>query len=298
MMQSHLAYRIAGSLAALVSAAAWAFGSILFRRLGDEVSPFGMNLGKGIIGILCLGIVTLLVGIGPVTGRTFLLLGLSGLLGIALGDTFFFKALIQLGPRLTILLGTLGPVFTVILAVVFLRERPSLLAWMGIPLIIGGTTWVLWERAPREKLKVKWTYGIKYALLSAISMSLGIIFAKIGVASCSTLQATFIRFLWSVIGLTFWGCVTSELRNWLMPFRNSRLLKLMFFTALFVIFGGFWLFLVALKYIDASVAAMLNSTTPLFILPMAVFLLKEKISFRAIVGAILAVGGIILIFIG
>jgi drug/metabolite transporter (DMT)-like permease len=297
-MQTNLAYGLLGSSAALVSASAWAFGSILFRRLGDEVSPLGMNLGKGIIGILCLGIVILLTGIKPISSPAFLLLGISGLLGIALGDTFFFKALIQLGPRLTILLGTLGPVFTVILAVFFLRERPSILVWMGIPLIIGGTTWVLWERTPLEKLKANWTHGIKYALLSALCMSLGIIFAKIGVASCSTLQATLIRFLWSVIGLTLWGCVTGELKNWLIPFINPRLLKLIFFTVLIVIFGGFWLFLVALKYIDASIAAILNSTTPLFILPMAVFLLKEKISLRAILGAILAVGGIALIFIG
>ncbi len=297
MVQSHLTYGILGSLAALISAAAWAFGSILFRRLGSEVSPFGMNLGKGIVGILCLGIVILLTGIEPVAGRAFLFLGVSGLLGIALGDTFFFKALIQLGPRLTILLGTLGPVFTIILAVVFLRERPSLLSWMGIPLVIGGTTWVLWEQTPEKELKVKWTYGIKYALLSALCMSLGIIFAKIGVASCSTLQATFIRFLWSVIGLSLWGCLTGELGNWLMPFRNLRLLKLIFFAVLIVIFGGFWLFLVALKYIDASIAAILNSTTPLFILPMAVFLMKEKITLRAILGAIVAVSGITLIFI-
>jgi len=295
---SHLIYGMLGSFAALASAAAWAFGSILFRKLGDEVSPLGMNLGKGIIGILCLGIVILLIGIEPVSSRTFLLLGVSGLLGIALGDTFFFKALIQLGPRLTILLGTLGPVFTVILAVIFLRESPSFLTWMGIPLIIGGTTWVLWERTPREKIKTGWSSGIKYAILSALCMSLGIIFAKIGVASCSALQATFIRFLWSVIGLTFWGWVTHELKIWLTPFRNPRLLRLIFFAVLVAIFGGFWLFLVALKYIDASVAATLNSTTPLFILPMAVFLLKEKISFRAIIGAVVAVGGIILIFIG
>jgi len=297
MMQSHLIYGILGSSAALVSAAAWAFGSILFRKLGDEVSPLGMNLAKGIIGILYLGVVLLVIGIEPVSSRTFLLLGVSGLLGIALGDTFFFKALINLGPRLTILLGTLGPAFTVILAVVFLRERPSLLAWMGIFLTTAGVIWVLWEQTPQKKIKEKWASGIKYALLSALCISVGIIFAKIGVASCSTLQATLIRFLGSLLGLTIFGCATHNLKNWLTPFRNPRLLRFAFFTVFVVIFGGFWLFLVALKYIDASIAAILNSTTPLFILPMAIFLLKEKISFRTILGAIMAVGGITLIFI-
>lgn len=298
MMQSDIAYGILGSLAALVSAAAWAFGSILFRRLGDEVSPLGMNLGKGIIGVVCLGAVILFTGREPVTSRAFLFLGVSGLLGIALGDTFFFKALVELGPRLTILLGTLGPVFTVILAVVFLRERPPLLAGMGIPLVIAGTTWVLWEQAPKKEIRHARNHGVAYALLSALCMSLGIIFAKIGVASCSALQATFIRFLWSAAGLALWGCIRRDLAGWLRPFKEPRLLKFIFVTVLVVIFGGFWVFLIALKYIGASVAATLNSTTPLFILPMTAFFLKEKVSLRAVLGAAVAVAGIALIFIG
>lgn len=297
-MQNQLFYGILGSVAALVSAAAWAFGSILFRRLGEEVSPLGMNLGKGLLGILILGVIILLIGIEPLDARTFIFLGLSGLLGIALGDTFFFKALIHLEPRLTVLLSSLGPAFTVILAVVFLRERPSLLAWTGICLTIAGITWVLWERVPVEKIEVKQTSGVKYAVLSALCMSLGVIFAKIGVAGCSALQATFIRFLWSVIGLTLWGSVTHSLKKWLKPLRQPRLFKLILSAVLVATFGGFWLFLVALKYIDASVATILNSTTPLFILPMAALFLKEKISLRAIIGAVVAVGGVALIFIG
>ena len=70
------------------------------------------------------------------------------------------------------------------------------------------------------------------------------------------------------------------------------------FLAVFVaIFGGFWLFLVALKYADASVATVLNSTTPLFILPMAAISLKEKIPVHAVIGSIIGVMGVALIFI-
>ncbi|MDD5772428.1 MAG: DMT family transporter [bacterium] len=298
MMQSHLIYGMLGGLAALGSAVAWAFGSILFEKLGNDVSPLGMNLGKGIIGILYLGILLLLIGMEPINNRDFLFLALSGLLGIALGDTFFFKALMHLGPRLTILLETLGPVLTVIMAVLFLHERPSSLAWTGSIFTIAGVTWVLFESAPMEKLKENWISGVKYALLSSFCMSLGIIFAKIGVSSTSALQGTLIRFLFSVIGLTLWGTATREIKNWLLPFKNIRSLKLLLLTVFIAVFGGFWLFLVALKYIDASIATILNSTTPLFILPMVVFISKEKISPRAIIGAVIAIAGIGLIFVG
>lgn len=296
MIQSRLIYVTFGSLAALTSAFTWALGSILFRKLGDKVSPLGMNLGKNIIGILYLGVILLLLGIEPMSNREFLLLICSGLLGIALGDTFFFRALIYLGPRLTLLLGTLGPAVTVILAVLFLKERLSLLAWIGIILTMGGVTWVSWERSPREEIRKNRTSGIRYLLLSILCTSIGIIFAKIGVSSVSALQGLLIRFLGGTIGLTLYGGVSRQLRNWLIPFKDPRLLRFILFTVFIVVFGGFWLFLLGLKYIDASVATILNSTTPLFVLPLAAFILKEKISIREIIGATVAVSGVALIF--
>jgi drug/metabolite transporter (DMT)-like permease len=296
-MQMQLFYGTLGSLAALASASAWAFTSILFRRLGEDVSPLGMNLGKGIIGILFLGFALLLFGTEPLDSRTLMTLGASGLLGIALGDTLFFKGLIYLGPRLMLLLGTLGPALTIILAVIFLKERPTVLDWMGILLTFMGVTWVLWERAPRQELRANWSAGIRCALLSVLCTSIGIILAKVGVETISALTATFIRLSGGLVGLIFWGGISREMKNWLAPFRNPRLLRLLLFTVLVAIFGGFWLFLVALKYIDASIATILNSTTPLFILPMAAFMLKEKVSSRAVLGAMVAVGGIVLIFI-
>jgi drug/metabolite transporter (DMT)-like permease len=257
-----------------------------------------MNLGKTILGILYIGAVLLLTGISPIGSREFLLLGASGLLGIALGDTLFFRALIYLGPRLTVLLGTAGPVVTVLLAVIFLKERPSLQAWIGIILVLTGITWILWKLSPKARTQSNYLPGIKYLLLSIACTSIGIIFAKIGVSSTSALQALFIRFLGGAVGLAVFGCASRKLTTWLLPFRNLRLLKFIAFTVLVVVFGGFWLFLLSLKYIDASIATILNSTEPLFILPLAAFVLKEKISLSEITGAIVAVGGVVLIFIG
>ena len=296
MIQSHLIYGALGSFAALASAFTWALGSILFRKLGNKVSPLGMNLGKNAIGILYIGIILLLTGIKAMSNREFLILGASGLLGIALGDTFFFKALIQLGPRLTVLLGTLGPVFTVILAVIFLREMPSFLAWIGILLTTAGVSWISWERSPKKDIRKNRTSGIKYMLLSILCTSIGIIFAKIGVTSVSALQALFIRFIGGTIGLTLYGLASRKINICLAPFRDIRLLKFILLTVFIVVFGGFWLFLLSLKYIDASVAAILNSTEPLFILPLTAFLLKEKISLQEIIGAIVVVSGVVLIF--
>ncbi|MFC2048817.1 DMT family transporter [Elusimicrobiota bacterium] len=298
MIHSPIIYSLLGGGAALLSAAAWAYTTILFSKLGNEISPPGMTLGKSIIGIVYLGIVLLVIGGEPVSAKTFLFLGLSGLLGIALGDTLYFKALMLLGPRLIVLLGVVGPVFTVVLSLIFLRETHSFLVWMGILFTLGGVLWVLWERSPQEKEGKSRVSGIVYGLLSVLFISLGIILAKIGVKSVSAIQATTIRLFFGGLGIFFWGATTRHLKPWLGPCLKKHLLKVLLFTVFIAIFGGFWLFILSLKYIDASIATVLNSTTPLFILPMTALVLKEKISVREVLGAFIAVIGVTLIFTG
>jgi len=286
-----LSASLLGSGIALSSAAAWALCSILFHRIGEESSPAGMNLAKCAIGACSLGITLLCIGTQPMDAKTFLLLGSSGLLGIALGDTFFFKALSLLGPRLILLLETLGPLVTVLLAVIFLHERPSFLIWIGALLVLGGITVVVWEKMPREKIILR-VSGIICALLFVLCNSVAIILAKVAIASLPALQATFIRLAWAMAGLCLWGALTRQLAQWTAPFKNLPLFRNILFSSLLADFGGFWLSLLALKYIDVSVATILNATTPLFILPLAFLMLNEKISLRAILGATSAVAGV------
>ena len=46
--------QIIGIGAALTSAAAWALGAILFKKIGEKASPFGMTLTKGAAGSVVL----------------------------------------------------------------------------------------------------------------------------------------------------------------------------------------------------------------------------------------------------
>ena len=289
-----LALTLAGGLAALGSAAAWAVGSILFRRIGEEASPLGMNLGKGLIGLVMLGAVLAVTGVEPVDGRSVGFLAASGLVGIALGDTFFFMALVRLEPRLTLLLATVGQVFTVLLALVLLGERPAALAWPGMALVLGGVTWVMRERLPDEKPEKRHQrrLGVIYGLLASVCMSAGILLAKVGVAEVSALQGTFLRLAAGVIGLAVFGVATRQVGAWLRPFRDLRLLRSIVVAVVVIMFGGFYLSLLALKLTDASVASVLNATEPLFILPLAALVLGERISSRAGVGAAVAVAGV------
>lgn len=137
---------VVGVMAALGSAASWALGSVLFRRLGDHLPPVALTFAKGITSVVLLGIAIAIIGFESIGLDAWLLLILSGLLGIALGDTLFFLALNNLGAHAVVILFTLGQVLTLILAVLWLGERPQPLDWAGINLILGGVAIVMWTR--------------------------------------------------------------------------------------------------------------------------------------------------------
>ncbi len=283
----------------LLSACSWALGAILWRRLGDRLSPYGMNLAKTAVGALFLGAALLVVGVEPVGARSVACLALSGILGIAVGDTFFFLALMELGPRRASLMGALNPVAIALAAAAFLGERPAPAAWAGIVAASFGVGWVLWERsAPAGAGAANRSLGVRYGVLSVLCTAGGVLLAKVGVAAAPSVHAAWIRLLAGAAALTLWGASRSALGRWVEPLRAGTLLAQVAAVVAVVVFGGFWLSLLALKHIDAAVAGTLNATAPLFILPMSAIFMKERLSLRAILGAGIAVGGVALILAG
>ena len=116
-----------------------------------------------------------------------------------------------------------------------------------------------------------------------------------GVRTVSPLTATFIRIFWGVTGLLLWGALNRRIIKDLTPFKDIVLFKNFVFIVMIGVYGGFWLFLVSLKYIDVATASSLNSTSALFVLPMAAIIAREYVSWRAVAGALIAVLGVILI---
>jgi drug/metabolite transporter (DMT)-like permease len=292
MMELEL--RLIGMLAALGSALAWAIGSILFKRLGESIPPLAMTLAKGIVSVVFLGLSLVFTQFEGVETSAVLLLILSGVLGIALGDTFFFIALQDLSPHALALLLMSGQVLTAVLAIVFLQEIPSLWGWLGIFLVMAGIQIVLGAKLSLEGAKRR---GVIFGFLAVLCMSVSLLVAKAGLESMSTLQATFIRMLAGTVGMLSFGLVTKQVKRWMLPFRDPSLIAFFLISVCVVTFGGFWLSLVAVKYVDVAIASSLNSIEPVFILPLAAVFLKEQVTSRAIVGTLVATSGVVLLIV-
>src|SRR5437764_1654844 len=234
-----------GILAALGCAASWAMGAVLFKKVGEQLSSPAMTLVKSFISAALLGLVLLLIGYTSVSAETMILLVLSGVLGIAIGDTLFFAALKELTPHTLIMLLTGGQVLTVLLAVIFLKESPTPIAWLGIALVIAGIFIVVRANLSGENKKSP-LKGIVLGAFSVACMSTSYVIAKKPLEEPgSAMEATFIRMLAGGITMLLIFLFTGQAKNWWQPFRDSNLLGQFFLSVAMLTFGGFWLTFVA-----------------------------------------------------
>ena len=123
-----------GVLAALVAAMAWTGASALWRSLSGRMSAIRLNAMKnGLASLLFLP--ALLTLPRNIEWEAMLLLLLSGLLGIAAGDSFYLGALRRLGTRRTLTVEASGPVLASIAGVLVLGESLRVKTALGALLV-------------------------------------------------------------------------------------------------------------------------------------------------------------------
>ncbi|MCB9478980.1 MAG: DMT family transporter [Deltaproteobacteria bacterium] len=281
-----------GGSYALGAAAVWAVASIFWRRLGDRVAPVGMNLAKGLVGLVCILAVFSFTPFTVPSLRSWLLLGASGIIGIGVGDTVYFGALIRLGPRRALLMTALIPVATTLAAMVFLGEMLTPSDAVGAVLCVGGVTWVMFERLPEDTLAHVKRGGIALAMLFIVCEAAGYLLSKLGLEGVKPMDALFVRMLFGVAYLVIIGSARRQVADWLRPFWHLRSLTVLVVASFIGTFLGMWFALEALHYTSTSRAAILSSTSPIFILPLVALLMHEKVTRRAVLGAVIAVAGV------
>ena len=126
----------------------------------------------------------------------------------------------------------------------------------------------------------------------------GVILSKMGLETVAAPEGTIIRQIWASAALLLFGLQGGRLRTWLEPLRDKRVLGRLIAAALLGSFLGIWMSLLALSLTKASLATTLNATSPLFILVLARLVLKEHVSVRSVLGATVAVAGVVVLLLG
>ena len=188
------------------------------------------------------------------------------------------------------------------------------LFWLGIILVVGGVAWVILQRPEPTSpyATTRRVRGVLLALLAAACQAAGLLFSKQGMGHgwlepaerLSPQAATYGRMLFAGLGvlpllaLHVYRQRAGRVTYGLPPRIGSARAGLAFAACGAVVgpFLGVWMSLVASDRAPLGVAQTLCSLPPIFLLPFAATIHKERIGLRAVLGALIAVGGAALLF--
>lgn len=303
-----------GEITGLGTAVMWAFTSIFFARAGREIGSYRVNKIRLIMAVAIYTLVLPLY-LGSLTSPVMTWehvawLAVSGIIGLVFGDGCGFKALVMIGPRLTTLMYATAPIIATIFAWFFLDEALGWLELIGIVVTLSGVSWVVAERRfPSAVTSLPTGHpdagsllkGVMYGLGAATGQAVGLVLAKHAMldlgATIEPMHASYVRMIAATLVIWALAAMHGQALPALLAMKNRRAMGYSFGGAVAGPFLGVWMSLVAVSLISAGVAATLNGTTPVMILPLVLLMDKEKLSMRAILGTIVTVGGVAILFL-
>jgi len=298
-----------GEIMAITAAIIFSWTSVLFTTAGQRLGVTLVNLLRLPGATICLAL-THLVITGHIWPQNLgamdqFWIGLSGVVGLAVGDSALFRAFITVGPRRSMTLMALSPVFTVIIAWSTLGEHLGLWALIGIITVIAGVMIASLGRdngsgqfgsLERRVLRT----GLLLALVASMGQGLGSVFAKIGMSSgegVGPLGATLVRLCWAT--LAYWVVVLPK-QN--IPVLVKKLSDRRGSLALLgsILLGPYisvWVSVIAIKNTEAGIAQVLLGMVPIFVVAPAWIVYRDRPTITSLLGVLVAVGGGALIFL-
>ncbi|BCJ88388.1 DMT family transporter [Effusibacillus dendaii] len=249
----------------------------------------------------------------------FLLFLLSGFFNTYLGRWFFFDSIDKLGPAKASAFQISNPLFTVLIACVFLGERLTLLDGIAILTVLAGLFLISYvprafakkevaatdqhimdlepeARQPgtiSRKKTVLMQSGIFLALSSTFSYAVGNVLRGAAIhdwnqpilgALLGAVSGLALHFLTNSGTRTIWRDVKRADRKGLVMYIVSGMMTI---SAQICVIASMW-------YIPVSLANLITMSTPLLVTPMSYFLLKnqEGLTVRTVSGIGLVLIGI------
>ena len=289
-----MGYVFMGPALAVGCAFIWSLSLILFKRTGDDISPIALNLYKNTVGVLLM-IPTIYVFSEDVfqpQSRDVMLLVISGFLGIGIADALMLHCLKIIGASRFAIVECLYSPFIVTIAVLALGEHFSWQQAMGGAAILASVVMVSSgeEDSPHRPDGV-WL-GVLLGALGLLSMAVGIVMVKPLFVTVPLLWVVTIRLAAGVVaGLLNIAILPQRKQAWQSLWASSHhgqtflACFLSSYVAMIAWVAGF-------KYNDASVAAILNQTSTIFTVVLAVLFLREPFGGKQALGTGLAFAGV------
>jgi drug/metabolite transporter (DMT)-like permease len=234
---------------------------------------------------------------------------LSGLVGYVIGDYCLFQCYIIIGSRYGQLFMTLAPLAAALMAWVTLGQQMTQMSIVAMLVTLFGISISVLGRGEHHKVSLKLPLnGVLFAIGAAVCQGVGLVLSKIGMDHYELsadmpdwlvpFSANFYRCIAGIVGFG----LLLYFRDGMAPLREAlhdkKGLSVATATTIFGPFVGVGFSLMAVQYTAAGIASTLMAMTPIIILLPSYWLFQEKITWRAVLGAIISVFGVSLFFLG
>jgi len=301
-----------GELAALFTSLAWSFTSVQFTLAGRRVGSAVVNRTRLLVALIFLSLAHLLLtgALWPLTAAPtrWFWLGASGIIGLTLGDACLFQSYVLIGPRRAMLLMTLAPIISSLLAWLWFAEALTPLQIFAMLVSLGGVAWV--TVAPRNQVssgavifvgdhdRRAYVNGVLLGIGAALGQALGLLLAKKGMAGdFPTLSATLIRILVALLTIWLFTLLQGRMRATLLALQDRTALRFIVGGAFTGPFLGIWGSMVAVQNAPLGIASTLLALPPVLLIPLMHWIFHEKITPRAVIGTLVALTGAALLFL-
>jgi len=281
-----------GDFYAILTALCWSCGVIFFEIAGRVLNSLQISLLKNIVGVL--GFISFIILQGDpfpdFIEQEYLILIISGIIGVAIGDILFLSSLRRIGSSLSAIVSTGYTISIFILAFLMFGEVISFISYLGgVLVILGvviGTIDRDLKRTPKEIL-----YGVLFGLLANLCTAYSVLLLRPIMDVHPVVPIALVRFsigmIISAFGILYLNGKLALRETILKGFSNYNLLAGAFFgTFLSVIF---WL--AGFKFTLAGRAAIYNQLSTIFIILLASVFLNQQMTKRKWVAVSLALMG-------
>ena len=285
-----------GVIIALIASLAWAGSSILLKYLSSRINAISVNTMRLWVGAVALIALVFFSGRSGLILQaplvSILMVVASGILSNTAGDTIYIQSLSYLDVSISYPISQSAfPVLTLIVAIFFLNESFTWFNIVGAVFVIAGILMIV--RNNKKTITHKnMGKGVALALVAATLWAAGSITLKIGLTKVDTFVAAAIRVVTSALLLTTLAFSPERLK---LNSYGTRNLILVASAGLLTYGIGAIGYVTAMHLIGAGKTVLLSASAPVFLLPLSVLILKERLSPLALVGIFVAIAGICLV---
>jgi drug/metabolite transporter (DMT)-like permease len=289
-----------GEFFSVACAACWGLAVVLFRRSGETLPAFELNLFKNLLAAgLMVPTIAVFHGAGlpGYTVGQWLIVIASGLIGIAIADTWYLRALNLMGASRTGVVAMLFSPFVILLSTLFLSESLRPVQYLGFVVVLAGVLLVTWRQNRQEVSSRALRLGSAFGVGSVALMAVGIVMVKPILEEHEFLWTVGVRLVAGALGMLIFVSLSRGWRPMMLHFRAAQPWPMIITASLLGSYVSMILWLAGYKLTQASVASVLNETGAVFIVVFAWLILDETMSRRRIFGLLLAFSGVFLVVV-